>query len=111
MKPTEEQRIKFWEWCGFTTKPFAPQYATPEEPDPVYVFDPEGNSVSNFPPIDLNNLFKYAVPFLIKKLGNISTLRLLLIWAFDVVFPRDSELKDPALALFWAIYEVIKGEK
>jgi len=63
----EQERIQaFWKKCGFTTKPFAPQYATKEEPDPVYVFNPDGKLVNCFPPIEPTPLFKYAVPLVDK---------------------------------------------
>ena len=42
MKPTDEQVRKFWEWCGFT-------------------FCDDGIAAT-MPLIDLNNLFKWAVP-------------------------------------------------
>jgi hypothetical protein len=48
-EPTPEETEKFWEWCGFRLV---------------------GKSItrsSDFPDIDLNNLFKYAVPKLLTK--------------------------------------------
>lgn len=122
-KPTEEQLEKFWEWCGFRTvvEPFvndsgyhgigtsffypnskqASAYSTQVE-DMSYLY----------PVIDLNNLFKYAVP----KLES-SGLRIVfslgtevneasLFWHVQIGKAWDSN-SDPALALFWAIYKII----
>lgn len=110
-KPTEAQREEFWEWCGFTTGPFAPQYSTPEEPDPEYVYDPEGKECE-FPPIDLNNLFKYAVPLAITKLmdKNVWTERRAihyLFQAWEIEYSNNKVFED---ALFWVLWQV-KEEK
>lgn len=54
-KPTQEQIKEFWEWCGFTF--------TPNFDDPSIIEEsrsPIGERLN--PPLDLNNLFKYAVP-------------------------------------------------
>lgn len=62
-EPTEEQIKEFWEWCGFKRKLSAsenPHYWT-------YYSDEIGLiSRNDLPPIDLNNLAKWAVPKLIK---------------------------------------------
>ncbi len=120
MKPTDEQIKEFWAWCGF--KYGKGLNCNTLEPITGWWFNKEYMSPKNLPPIDLNNLFKYAVP---KLLGGDRYLFI----TFDVtsneaglVACEISTLKgekltrvkweasdnDPALALFWAIYEVIK---
>ena len=109
-QPTEQQIKEFWEWCGLK------QICSPH--DDMYRrgiwADPIEQRRFDTPDIDLNNLFKYAVPKL---------------YAVEVGtwFPPDSSKLDwrawvedspmsigvqsygetPALALFWAIWEVI----
>ena len=88
MQPTEEQLKKFWEKCGFKQHtPIGYRYIYPDY------------RIAPLPPIDLNNLFKYAVPKLTKPeltyVLNDWNIRMLLFG------------QDPALALFWALYEVL----
>lgn len=90
-QPTEAQVRKLWEWCGN-------HYPVP-------------------PDIDLNYLFKYAVPRVEKVLeldisfhrchGNIWSCILTTYKGDTAVIPASFEY--PALALFWAIWEVIHG--
>ena len=108
--PTQEQIKEFWEWCGFL-------YGEPNEKTVTYP-----NGMEYYPPdVDLNNLFKYAVPKLfnwsmakdfelcsdteIRETGltqaSIQTL------AFNnKEFRGSAKHKDPTLALFWAIWNV-----
>jgi len=97
-KPTQEQVIEFWEWCGVT-------YTTD-----LYEHH-------NYPPIDLNNLFKYALPKV--EDPSISLYKPVLGGNYWVCFLGHKvscgDLGSacgytPALALFWAIWEVIKNE-
>ena len=94
-EPTEAQIREVWEWCG--------------------VIPTVCNRLPNvgrldYPPIDLNNLFEYAVPKL--------KLMYLCIWegfeahlAIHITHERYKvfvgKAETPALALFWAIWEVI----
>ncbi len=95
MKPTDEQVKVFWEWCGLPLAKLIP------------------------PRIDLNNLFKYAVPKLVEEnqwvinLGYTPSLPKIYhvrindsINAHLATFIAQS--KDPALALFWALYKVME---
>ena len=55
-------------------------------------------------PIDLNNLFKYAVPKYISILmGSVSEQT-----AYEMLFYKWLQLGHDALALFWALKEVSK---
>ncbi len=126
-KPTENEIKRFWEGYGFKKQTL--------EDLPVH-FRHEGNLGwrypfnslgvadvrKNLPDIDLNNLFKYAVP----KLG--INDEVIIRWSpvsghrdymAEVMLWRESGehkhhcwtiSEDPALALFWAIYKVIEGE-
>jgi hypothetical protein len=103
-EPTQEVIKEFWEWYGF-------------EHIGGYTIEwiaPDGQTCLDvLPPIDLNNLFKWAVPkvqtryeiAIILPPGN--TGRAIVRIGHNE--PVDMlTLKD---ALFWAIYQVIKEEK
>ena len=111
MKPTEEQIKKFWEWCGFTIGDYPEPKVAPDE---KAWYDPSGQffcGLHNMLPIDLNNLFKYAVP----KLGDIDGFAVWEStdgWVWEIIDQMAEAAaegidKDPALALFWAIWKVI----
>lgn len=109
MKPTDEQVKKFWEKCGFEYRPMI----SVKYEKWVWYYPDTPYSYLELPPIDLNNLFRYAVPKVLK---------------YDVVLvckgereyeastwesPNGkqityTEARDPALALFWAIWEVLE---
>ena len=110
-QPTKEQIKEFWEWCGFTLR------CPPEK-------DAYGRGIWNYPEgtygnleLDLNNLFKYAVPKLrdnyqYELIGWNEGQHKAIInklqkgWAETYTTAID---KDPALALFWAIWEVMEN--
>lgn len=107
-EPTEAEVKELWEWCGLTKAG-------------VWWFSPRGKMMDVIPPrIDLNNLFKYAVPKLkelnrynieLKSLVNYPSVYLARIEANlnPNAYPNSkTNDKDPALALFWAIYKVMK---
>lgn len=131
-KLTQEQIKKFWEWCGFKFKPFAPQYEEPGEAHLYFIYAPDGgldeldeDPNTHLPFIDLNNLFKYAVELKIKE------LKYRVEYSIDYSYADwgkeplhcwsilkgshqllgQADGKDPALALFWAIWEVINKEE
>lgn len=87
MKPTDEQIKEFWEWCGLKVIQSADGY--------LMVKNAKGHT--SWLDVDLNNLFKYAVP----KVGK-NHMGLFAFWIRQAVV----EDKDPALALFWALWEV-----
>jgi hypothetical protein len=104
-EPTQEQIKKFWEWCGF--------YRDEQK----WWYKPDGNLWGFFtaPSLDLNNLFKYAVPKLsILRFSYIpETVPELYRW--ETMKPIQSYLTviegdNPALALFWAIYQVMEEQ-
>ena len=101
MKPTEEQIKKFWERCGFIFEKTGQRHI----PELFEVYQwryPDGEHYDKLPPIDLNNLFEYAVP-------KTKTYDYLIDWAIQTAhaYVDNRSGYDPALALFWAIWKVI----
>ena len=94
MKPTEARIKEFWEGC-----------LVKEENEGGYCWWRDNNDeliiagYDSLLPIDLNSLFKYAVPKLVEitaKFRASATIGRAIVKAI-----LDS--KDPALALFWAL--------
>ncbi len=123
MKPTEEQIKEFWEWCGLeyeATKlnghPAWSIYGDERKWCETHYIEEMGKS------INLNNLFKYAIP----KLGVCDRIEIdwspvkgcrdytadVVLWSSVNVGSHHkwTVSEDPALALFWAIWEVIHGK-
>jgi hypothetical protein len=126
---TEEE---FWGWCGFVNRGHS--YSGKElwvSPEDIEWFDkcirnvdkrgyarmPEKDSYYALPQIDLNNLFKYAVPKIEKP--QISFYFDNTSWSVEVrvisksggIIVAGGLAPDPAQALFGAICKVIEGEK
>ena len=115
MKPTQEQIREFWEWCGLID-------------GGNFWFDPEGKQLSEeIPPIDLNSLLRWAVPKLdtwqlqnyVYQVGTYHRPRCKVTYCYQPIkgniqdikwYHGEGEDKDPALALFWAIWGIIKEE-
>ena len=113
--PTKEQKQWFWEQCGW-------EYDSEFD----YWYPPGSPKVRGFyityrsfeMDIDLNNLFKYAVPKLeqagykyeicatTSSTEHRATIR---DRAFSFVEMVGDD--DPALALFWAIYKALGGKE
>jgi hypothetical protein len=142
-QPTEAQIKEFWEWCGLGCvhdwqrdnytpawghdctkcgKQFRSSQWSRTNPPVI-------GELSDYPPIDLNNLFKYAVPKLEIPNYRLEHINFYPNWneidnyLCDLTFSqrepdnyspyscevRTSQGGTPALALFWAIWEVIHG--
>jgi hypothetical protein len=110
--PTQAQLKKFWEWCGFKQLPTYRTYLLGDE------------HFTLLPDLDLNNLFKYAVPRLSHSrriifnihngINNRIPKTITEGWIVDIESNEFSYLGadyDPALALFWAIYKLIEDDK
>ena len=95
-EPTEAQIEELWEWCGF--------YDVEDGVPP-----PIGT-----PPIDLNNLFKYAVPKTIKSIAKMfeeseaDAYDRLFDWWAEIVAENPDK---PDLALFQVLELQAKEEK
>ena len=111
-QPTQEQIKEFWEWCGWKPcrihAPMSPEKDGWENPLPITSFD---KYLARLPDLDLNNLFKYAVPLAIDKImskqGCSSDL------AYAVLFKKwlqklELDIPNHEGTLFWVIWEIIK---
>jgi len=114
MPITEAEIKEFWEKCGLTVSFYKGIY----ENVPIWV-DGNGEIVSqidgDFPSVDLNNLFKYAVPMALGELAKQGycppMMKLFQLW-YDalVTLSGDSgNTKDAATALFRVLQRVFKG--
>lgn len=110
-QPTKKQLRKFWEWCDCLEIKQFPKIG-----------------VSDFPNPDLNNLLKYAVPAVINT--EWVSLEYHASHGYSLFLARttshcechisshylgdkhySASNKDPALALFWAIWQVVEEEE
>ncbi len=100
-QPTQEQIKEFWEECGFHFQDLSelkPQYR--HEGNRRWV-SPLGE-IGGLPDLDLNNLFKYAVPKLKSEYRNWkSTLH-------DWIDKLTGDTEKDTVSLFRIIQEVIK---
>ncbi len=98
-EPTKEQQREFWELCGLK------RFASPDLSKIWHQWRyPDGEYHKKPPPIDLNNLFKYAV----MPMPPVERYRLLQDWLNDMTNKGYPE--NPALALLWAIYKALGGK-
>lgn len=101
--PTEAQIKEFWEGCGFKwTGSYSRYWESPDMPSKAF---------PQLPPVDLNNLFKYAEFKAVIDIGinlkiSIDEARK---WLFGRWLENIKKGMNYADALFWAIYEVIKA--
>ena len=104
-KPTQEQIKEFWEWCGLKLMraPDGNYHWFQLSADGNYDIVSPVDSETDLPCVDLNNLFKYAIPLAIKKAETNQPRRLglLFLWWLDKIREGYS-FED---ALFWAIWE------
>ena len=109
--PTNEQVKEFWGWCGLRKRDgqgFHFEDYTVWE-DTNYHNQTVSHS-STPPPIDLNNLFKYAVPATINQLFvNGNSVKHAYTKLFKMWLDKWGEGYTFEDALFWAIWEVIHG--
>jgi len=91
-EPTKGQINEFWEYCKVIPK------------DGHFDYGVNGGRLEKWVPcIDLNSLFRYAVVFLVDKIGLIEVRKLLVEWARRLT----GDDKKDALALFWALYSAL----
>jgi len=103
-EPTGEQIKELWEWCGFTQNRIQIPAAGIDRPDGTWN-TPDGIDIGMLwlPSINLNHLFKYAVPKLKREYPN---------WKVPLIDWLDKmkgDYEQDTLLLFWAIWEVIHG--
>jgi len=122
-EPTQEQIKEFWEWCGFK-HPTEKQAMWAKDPAEWWLWsDNLAYARPETPKLDLNNLFKYVVPEVMERNQNFVDLQIrryiapgyddfLISYTCEIYSDngQGSIIKQagtPALALFWAIYELI----
>ena len=89
-EPTEAQIKELWEGCGLKK----PHY---------FWRSPSGKQLTaGTPPVDLNNLWEYVIPQLCKEYRNWRSV------LHDWIDQCTGDYGKDTLALFWAIYEVMK---
>ena len=114
-QPTKKQIQWFWEQCGWYFKqlrfPIGRWYYG-SGIEGAWV-SPDCEHLYTYPRIDLNSLFKYAVPFLVRwEMGSKQDGSVYAIACMKgQQFPSNTDDKDPALSLFWAIYKAVGGEE
>ena len=129
MQPTEKQIKEFWEWCGWYLEDeiggeawHHPDFKDSRPKAPGYAFHVPHNYRETLPPIDFNNLFKWAVPddLAVEFMphGNMIECKLLYRYSMNAETLLDTPYgwrikgigKAPTriLALFWAIYTIQK---
>ena len=109
-KPTEAQAKEFWEGCGLKYEDITDKHIW------FTLVYPSGNKETIWrlqPSIDLNNLFKYAVPKLVAIVGRDKSYTIICQTIYKLLWDNFAgSLGDfqsvLALTLFWAIWEVIK---
>lgn len=115
-EPTKEQIQRFWKWCGFKETRID-NYYDDNSRFIGWVYPNNLTKCTYLPEPDLNNLFKYAVPklniFYSVTFGKVAKSN---DWAAELCVVGNGNKtahigsdSDPALALFWAIWEVIDG--
>ncbi len=109
-EPTQEQVKEFWEGYGF-------KFYQPVENGAIDVIYPDGSMCLSpiklaILPIDLNNLFKYAVPQALKVIAERgycpSIMKLFQLWYDELVTQTgdSSNVEQAALALFWVLDKI-----
>jgi putative transposon-encoded protein len=115
-KPSQEQIKEFWKWCGFKHHTFPEHWKLGNiEIEGARWITPDGNAaIIDTPNIDLNNLFKYAIPLILKQLGKQFIppfMKLCQLWYDKLVtlYGDSDKIEHANIALFWVIWEVIHG--
>lgn len=113
---TDAQVKEFWEGCGLHYE----NYDTPAFPHQGGAWlDTNGKLANeeepcNPPSLDLNNLFKYAVPKIrenyVVELTAFKDKYSVVLWHGEDYW-KETQGKDPALALFKACYPIITGKE
>lgn len=105
MKPTEEQKKVFLQWCGIQC------YYTDEVNDDIeaWICPPDSEKTIAFYGLTLDFLFKYAVPKINKpvQLFKFPTQE---FYTAKVGATTQVRGTNPALALFWALFKAMGNE-
>ena len=134
-EPTDLQVKKFWEKCGFYSKVITSKSADfngiymdkngnfkkmPDTYERTLWHDPEITPDSGcrdywyaengLPPIDLNNLFRYAIPKVYEELCRKGRYYKMMKIYKSVEYQAKWGEYNPDIELFWAIWEALKHE-
>ena len=113
-EPTKEEIKRFWEYWGFVFEEHNSRFEhwwTYFAPEDMLLEWHEKHQKTGFPPLDLNSLFRYAVPKLEGFRINISRTKFVVAPQWEIAiynaYKQSFEKgEDPALALFWALDKV-----
>ena len=106
MPEISEDRLKrFWDWCGFTEVLGQEMWRFEKYKETNHWWKaPNGQRFVDWPPIDLNNLFKWAVPKVLEEIGRERLVALVNNALCDSIEAK-GDVKD---YLFLAIEQLIK---
>jgi len=99
-KPTKEQTKEVWEWCGLSEEYWDGEWFW-VEPNEEGSFRYKNRTTHDELPIDLNNLWKYAIPQLCKEHRNWRSL------LHDWVEELTGDYEKDALSLYWLLAQTI----
>ena len=110
MNPTREQIQWLWEQCGIKYEPDEDEFKVIFPDGEWYNFGHDWKMDEIEPEIDLNSLFKYAVPKLdIERINLYPATKDRWGCYFDNWYQDHNVGETPALALFWATYKAFGG--
>jgi hypothetical protein len=108
-EPTQEQRKKFWECCGLFE---VPKYGGSDYSETLWQY-PDRSHHDKLPPIDLNNLFQYAIPKAIDKIMSEQACSSDLAYAIlfkKWLYKLEIDIPNHEGTLFWTIYAVMEED-
>ena len=98
---TGKELQEFWEWCGF-------KLVMAVDKETLWSMrlwiNPLTNKGGSYPDLDLNNLFKYAVPEFIKEYSELVVSKTMEDWLQAVIHDN----AEPTPALYQAIQKARK---
>ena len=104
----QQEWKEFCEWCGFRN--YRGHSNIWVEPG-VKIYDNVNDKiVRGLPPLDLNNLFKYAVPKILEKVGKLETVALVNNVVCDAV-ESGGEITNSLYQAIQKAREVTKNER
>jgi hypothetical protein len=102
--PTKEEVKEFWERCGFLFEEHNSRFEhwwTYTPPDQANLEWPERHQYTGDPPLDLNNLSRYAIPKLMAKYHNWKSV------LYDWVEGLTGDYEKDALSLYWLLAQTM----
>jgi len=111
-QPSESEIRELWEWCGFKIDAEAIYTGAQLRHLPL-IRRPDGYLDNYYPPIDLNSLFKYAVPKAVDTI--MAEQQCSSDVAYAILFKKwlrelELDIPDHEGTLFWALWKVREEE-